>query len=414
MGCPTNGTSPTSPVGDLEIGTAVALTGDLAGTGKDNTDAANLAVEQINEQGGVLGGRKLKLVVEDDRTTVDGARAAFTSLIARHVPVVIGPSSSKQVREVADLIAASRTLTIGRTSTSTLLTTLADNDYFFRVAPSDVFQGKLLARLVQASNVDRVCIVHRKDTYGTPLADAVIAGLAPTLDIVRSSYGDTEKDLSKVLAPCNRLLCSKASPDAGTSCSADAKVALLMVTYVADGAKILASGDGWSASKQHFFFSDGSRDNELVGLGLPRDQLDGAQGTLPSGPDPTSKPGAQLLAYQNAFRARYHAPAPAFSETAFEAVYLAAAAIELAGKTSSEAARDALRQLANPEGVPVFAGDWKGIREAIQAGHPLRYSGVMGPAAFDANGDRLPPYYYRIWRIEQGSSITSKIETVIQ
>src|SRR5215213_829164 len=76
----------------IEIGSLVALTGDLAGSGKDNTEAAALAVEQINAAGGVLG-RPLKLIVEDDKTTVEGARTGYTTLINKKVAAIIGPSS---------------------------------------------------------------------------------------------------------------------------------------------------------------------------------------------------------------------------------------------------------------------------------------------------------------------------------
>ncbi len=414
MGCPSNAETVESDV--LELGTTVALTGDLAGTGKDNADAAKLAVDQINANGGVLG-RPIRLIVEDDRTTVDGARAAFDRLVGRRVPVIIGPSSSSQVIGVADLIASSRTLTIGRTSTSPLITTLPDDDFFFRVAPSDTFQGRLLAKLIHEAGVQRLCIIHREDTYGEQLASVVTRELGPTVDIVRSSYNPANKDLSSVLPACNRLLCSQADggiSDAGAPCPADAQTGLLMLTYVSDGASILASANGWSASKQHFFFADGSRDNELVRLGLPGGLLEGARGTLPSGPDPASAEGAVLLAYQNAFLTRYGTPAPAFSETAFEAVYVAATAIELAGAASGEAARDAVRRLGDPAGTAVSAGDWKGIRDAIRTRRPIRYRGVTGDARFDENGDIEPPYYYRVWRIKNGASATEKIEKVTQ
>jgi branched-chain amino acid transport system substrate-binding protein len=417
QGCPSN-ESPSTPASteSVEIGSTVALTGDLSGTGKDNADAENLAVEEINAAGGVLG-RPLKLALEDDRTTVDGARAAYSTLVARGVPAIVGPSSSSQVAAVADLIATARILTIGRTATSPNLTSLADDDFFFRVAPSDVFQGKLLARLVRETGIQRLCIVHREDAYGTRLADVVSETLGTTVSVTRSSYNPTSKDLSGVLRKCDPLLCSQndgGAADAGAPCSEDTKVALLMATFVTDGAAVLRSAGPWSAKKQHFFFTDGSRDAELVRLGLPLDVLEGARGTLPSGPDTTSADGAVLLRYQNAFRSRYGAPAPAFAETAYEAIYVAATAIELAGTASGPAARDAMRRLSNPDGVKVSAGDWRGIRETIAAGQPIDYRGVTGGADFDANGDLSPPYYYRVWRIADGASVTDRIEKVTE
>jgi branched-chain amino acid transport system substrate-binding protein len=406
---------PPPPANAIEIGSLVALTGDLAGTGKDNTDAANLAVEQINAAGGVLE-RPLKLLVEDDKTTEAGARAGYTNLVSRQVTAVIGPSSSAQGASIADLIAASRTLTLGRTSTSSILSTLADDDFFFRLAPSDVFQAKVLANLVREAKVERLCIVHRQDTYGAPLADALAAELGTSVRVTRSAYNPSTRDLSPVLAKCDPLRCSASdagAPDGGSpDCSEDAKVGLVMATFLSDGAAILSKAPGWSAAKQRFFFTDGARDTELLNLGLLPEKLQDARGTIPSGPDPQSPEGDVLAAYRSAYSARYGAPAPPFSQNAFEAVYVTATAIELAGTTERTAVRDAVRKASVPSGVSVSAGQWQAIREAIAARKPIDYRGVTGEANFDRNGDIEPPYYYRVWRIDRGESLTEKIEKV--
>jgi branched-chain amino acid transport system substrate-binding protein len=406
--------SATTPI---EIGSLVAQTGDLSGSGKDNTEAAALAVEQINQAGGVLG-RKLRLVVEDDKTTVEGARTGYTNLIAKKVAVVVGPSSSAQVAGVADLIAASRTLTIGRTSTSPLLTTIADDDFFFRIAPSDEFQAKVVAKLVKNAGLERLCVVHREDTYGGRLADALVAELGPSGPVVvRSAYNPSLKDLSFVLPKCDALRCSAAAdggaPDGGTTgCSDDAKVGLVMITFITDGKAILDSAPDWSASKQRLFFTDGARDVELVKLGLPEDRLEGARGTIPAGPALETPEGQPLAAYRAAFQARYGAPAPAFAQNAFEAVYVAATAIEIAGTTDGLAVRDAVRKTSTPGGVKVSAGNWQEIRDAIAKKQSIDYRGVSGEVDFDQNGDVKPPYYYRVWRIDRGQSITDAIEVV--
>jgi branched-chain amino acid transport system substrate-binding protein len=414
-----SGEAPASSTQAVEIGVLVALSGALAGTGKDNSDAANLAVEQIKAAGGVLG-RPLKLIVEDERTTPEAARVGYSNLVARKVPVIIGPSSSSQVVAVADLIAASQTLTIGRTCTSTVITSLADNDYFFRLAPSDVYQGKVIARTLADAGVDRVCLVHRDDTYGTRLADNIASNLSSAITVVRSAYNPNDKDLSGVMPKCEALTCksagggSDAGADGGAPCTLDdAKLGVVFITFRDDGESILrdAQRSGlWSAKKQKMFVSDGFRDTEIVRLGLPSDFVDGMHGTTPWGPDPATPEGERFRAYQNAFAARYGVDAPPFTQGAYDAVFLAAAAIELSKSTSpGPAVRDALRKLNDPAGVPVSSGNWKEIRQAIAENKPINYRGVTGNVDFDENGDVLPPHYYRYWRIEAGSSVTERI-----
>jgi len=419
VACSSDEATPASSTETIDIGSLVALSGDLQGTGQDNTDAANLAVEQINSAGGVLG-RPVRLLVEDDHTTVDGARTGYTNLLAQKVTAVVGPSSSAQVVGIADLIASSRTLTIGRTSTSPLLSSIADQDFFFRIAPSDQFQAKVLARLVKNASLSKLCVVHREDTYGSRLADALGAELAGSLDITRVPYNPSEKDLSKVLGGCDALLscgdgADGGAPDGGTCSPPDnAKVGLVMITFVTDGKAILSSAPGWSASKQRFFFTDGARDTELLKLGLPADKLQGAVGTIPSGPDPASPEGEILAAYRNAYQTRFGIAAPPFSQNAFDAVYAIASAIELAGTTDTVLVRDAVRRANTKGGTPALAGKWADIRAAIARKEGIDLRGASGELDFDSNGDVSPPYYYRVWRIDQGDSLTDSIEKVTQ
>ncbi len=409
--------TPTPNRAPIDIGSAAALTGPLSGTGQDNTDAANLAVEQINAAGGVLG-RTLRLIVEDDQTTVEGARAAYTKLLEQKVTAVIGPSSSAQVVGIADLVSAGRTVTIGRTSTSPLITTLADDDFFFRLAPGDQYSSKVLANLVREAKLEKLCIVYREDTYGTYLTDAISKELGDALPITRAKYNPNQADFSGVLKACDPLLCSAGGADAGAGgapgCSPDAKVGLVMVTYVTDGKAVLQDATAWSASKQRFFFTDGARDVELLKLGLPAEKLQGAVGTIPSGPDPRRPEGDLLAAYGAAYQTRFGGPAPAYSQNAYDAVYTIAAAIEIAGTTERVAVRDALRKTSTPGGTPVSAGKWADIRAAIAKKEQIDLRGAGGNLDFDANGDIAPPYYYRVWRIDQGASVTDDTVTVTE
>src|SRR4029077_11311556 len=65
----------------ITIGAVLALTGDAAHWGLPARDGAQLAAEEINAAGGI-GGRKLALTVEDDRSRPADAVAAFNRLAA--------------------------------------------------------------------------------------------------------------------------------------------------------------------------------------------------------------------------------------------------------------------------------------------------------------------------------------------
>ncbi len=346
---------------------------------------------------------------------MDGAHAGYTKLLEENVTAVIGPSSSAQVVGIADVIATGHTLTVGRTSTSPLLTTLADDDFFFRIAPSDTYQAKILAKVIGDAGLERLCLANRQDTYGTYLADEVAKDLAGAVAITRTPYDPNQKMLSGVLAACDPLRCPVANADAGatgTNCSDDAKVGLLLVSYPADGAAILDGAPDWSAAKQKFFFTDGARDVELLKLDLAPARLQGARGTIPSGPDPSSPAGDLLAQYRAAFQTRYGRPAPAYSEYAFDAVYAIAAAIEVAGTTERTAVRNGIRNANTKGGTPALAGKWADIRTAVASRKTIDLRGATGNLDFDASGDITPPLYYRVWRIEDGTSVTDQIAEV--
>jgi branched-chain amino acid transport system substrate-binding protein len=186
----------------------------------------------------------------------------------------------------------------------------------------------------------------------------------------------------------------------------------VMITFVTDGKAVLDGAPSWTATKQHFFFTDGARDTELLKLGLPSATLQGAQGTIPAGPDPAKPEGDLIASYRAAYKTRYGNDPPAFSQNAFDAVYAIASAIQIAGTTERVAVRDALRKTSTTGGTAVSAGKWADVRAAIDAKKTIDLRGASGGIDFDNAGDVKPPYYYRVWRIDKGESVTDSIETV--
>src|SRR5687767_13104075 len=195
---------PDGPGEPLEVGTLSSVSGDLASLGVDFNDATTLAISDINENGGVLD-RDLKLVVEDDGTSPDGAKEGYAKLLARRVPVILGPTTSGQVEAIIDLIAGGNTVTIARTTTADRLSDLADNGYFFRLVPADRHQTQLLADLVLASGVEALCLVHRRDIYGTNLATGVqqkLAASGRSINVIVSDYNPSASNLSGIISKC--------------------------------------------------------------------------------------------------------------------------------------------------------------------------------------------------------------------
>ena len=90
---------------------------------------------------------------------------------------------------------------------------------------------------------------------------------------------------------------------------------------------------------------------------------------------------------------------PLLSET-FDAGMLIALAIEKADSVEPVAIRDALREVANPEGEVVGPDDILRALELIRSGADVNYVGASGELDFDVYGDVSGTM--EIWRIKDG------------
>ena len=120
--------------GEIKFGVSCAITGNFPLAGQRTKEGIDLALEQINANGGVLG-KKLVYVAEDDQNTQTTAVNVVTRLLNEDVCAVIGPHTSGNAAATSDLYknAGIPFMTGG---SSPKLATL-DNPYFFRVRPSD-------------------------------------------------------------------------------------------------------------------------------------------------------------------------------------------------------------------------------------------------------------------------------------
>ena len=383
----------------IAIGVVTPQTGDLASAGENQLDSILLAVDEINRGGGVLG-RNLRVIARDDGTTPQGATTAYAQLLAADVAVVLGPVFSSGVVAITDQIRTGQTVTISGGATSPALTDIDDDRYFFRTIPSDAVQAIVLAQKIRERALQRVCIVYRDDAYGIGLSEELHARLAD-LAPVDAPYDPASPSLSEVMIPCEPVRTAEAS-------------GAVFVTFGGDGAQIVAdaAARGWDASRHGIFFVDGNRRLDVFSSPASRAAFEGSLGTAPTGPDDQSAAGARLRAFQEAFDARYMRAVQTNGENHYDSAYLAAIAIEIAGTDDSgPAIRDAMGQTGSGAEIP--AGDWAALRAAIANQGQVDYQGASGDVDLDVtSGEPLPPYYVRLWTLEQGQIEDREVVTV--
>ena len=136
--------------GEIPIGVVLSITGRFASSfGKPIGQGFELALEEINNS--QLGGRRISFIIEDDRSTVEGAVEAFNKLIQQDgVPVILGPATSTQTKAAFPIAKENQVVALSSISAARDLSAISD--FVFRAAlttdvliPSviEATQGKL-------------------------------------------------------------------------------------------------------------------------------------------------------------------------------------------------------------------------------------------------------------------------------
>jgi ABC-type branched-subunit amino acid transport system substrate-binding protein len=160
----------------LKFGALLPHTGGLASASPPIFAGAKLAVQEINDAGGVLG-QPVEWVDGDDGTSPQVAAATADRFIAAGVQVMIGAAASGVSAAVLPKVTAAGRILFSPSATSETLSQLEDKGLFFRTAPSDRLQAKALADIVMRDGAAKVIIAARDDDYGKGLSTGVLADL---------------------------------------------------------------------------------------------------------------------------------------------------------------------------------------------------------------------------------------------
>lgn len=165
----------TAPQGDgtLVVGQLLPSTGDLAFLGPPEFAGVDLAVQEINEAGGVLGNDVQTRRADSGDGTPLVAPGSVDKLLNQGSDVIIGAASSSVSLSVIDKIIGAGVVQFSPANTSTEFDTYDDKGLYFRTAPSDVLQGAVMGNLVVQDGAQNIAIMARQDSYGEALANQV-------------------------------------------------------------------------------------------------------------------------------------------------------------------------------------------------------------------------------------------------
>ncbi len=361
--------APLSAQADVKLGFLGGFTGPIESLVPPIGDAAKLAATHINEQGGLLGGQNIE-VVTGDTTCADAtaaANAADRLVNVENVSAIVGAlCSGATISGANNAGIPGSVVMISPASTSPALTTLEDNDLVFRTAPSDAYQGEVLARLLKAKDVSDIAITYVNNDYGKGFADALEAAYQAEGGTVaaKEAHEDNKADYRAELG----------------SLSSSGATTLVVLAY--------ADGSGQTIVRQALEAGDFAvyvGGDGMVSDTLPANAGGSIDGMIATRPGTPEIPGAAI--YADLATAGGLDPAATFAAQSYDAAFLLALAMEKKGSADRDGMAAALREVASAPGEVILPGEWEKAMKLLADGADINYEGASGQHEFDSSGD---------------------------
>jgi branched-chain amino acid transport system substrate-binding protein len=319
----------------IKIGLLSPITGPIAVYAPGFSDAANVAIAELNALNPAYN---FELVVGDSGCDGTTAASAAQTLIDAGVVGIAGAACSGATLGAIEIAKAAGTPMVSYASTSPAVTDHNDNGYLFRVVPSDAQQGQAMAAVATGAGFSNPALLYMTNDYGAGLADAFEANWDGDL-CVKIGYDQDATDFSTAVSSVSDNDCDS----------------VVTVTYATDGAAIIEEM-GIQSLDLPFLGADGIADLAFTEAFSDNSSLDGVMATKPA-------PGGaspEKAAFEAAYSAAGGDPGGIYTAETYDAVMIIAAAA-----------------MADSDGD---------LRDDLAA-VGTNYTGASGAHSFDANGD---------------------------
>jgi branched-chain amino acid transport system substrate-binding protein len=328
----------------VTIGAIEILTGPNNKYGIAIKNGFDLALESVNKNGGVLGGRPLAIAYEDSAGNKDQAINAARQLIGRSkVPLILGPTLSNEMFAAGPVANERKIPIVGTSTTANGITAIGP--YVFRTSlPEADVVPVTLKTAQQKLGIKKVAVMYGNDDAFTKSGYDVMKAALEKLGIetlTTETFGGKDTDFSAQLTKIKSL-----NPDA------------IVVSALVE------AGSGILLGKKALGFPEKVRVIGGNGLNAPKVMEiagDAANGTLVGSPWFVGKADPASQKFVEAYKAKYNVEPDQFAAQAYDTLFIVASAINAAGAAEPEKIKDALGK--------------------------VKYTGVMGPFAFTENRD---------------------------
>ncbi|MEZ5729057.1 MAG: ABC transporter substrate-binding protein [Burkholderiaceae bacterium] len=352
----------------ITVGAPFALSGSVGELSAEMRKGAELAMQQVNSQGGVLG-QTYRLEFADTGCNPGQAVDAVRRLIdERKVLALVGPvCSGATLRQARSVSIPAGVVTLSVASASSLISRLDDQDLVFRTAPSDALKGEAMARIAFDMGVRRVAVTHASDAYNTGIADVFsaafqrIGGRVSLRQVHEPRKHNYQGEASAVV---------NAAPDVA-----------LFAYYGSGGVEYLKALFD-SGRTRHVIGTDGLLAKALDTT-FPARKL--SQITIVKAAADYERPAFrrwEAFAREQGIKSR-----GPYVANAYDAAFMMALAIEAAGSADKGRISKALRAISGPPGVVILPGEFAKAKALLRQGRDIDYEGASGSVDFDVFGD---------------------------
>ncbi|WP_125098226.1 ABC transporter substrate-binding protein [Leucobacter chromiireducens] len=343
--------------GAIPLGYTATLSGDFASYGLEMREGIDLAISEINADGGVLGRDLTTEVVDDEGKPANGPVIAQEMCDNAEIPAVLGFSFSSVALSGLPIYTQCGLPIVAAAVTSPELS--GASDIFFRTVFTDAYQGAEAANFIaEHRGVKKIAVLYQQDDYGKGVADSFT-------EAFEGAGGEITSSQAYQLGTVN----FGSTVDAALK---DAPDAVFIGGFYTEAGKIVNQVRD-AGSELPIFASDGAASPlflELAG--------DNAEGVEVYSAFSASDPRPESAAFVEAFTAKYDKEPTSWAALAYDATYVAAQGIESAGSTDRAAVADAIR-----------ATDG--------------YAGASGTISFDDEGNRVGELTFQ--RVEDGKFV---------
>ncbi|MDO8107646.1 ABC transporter substrate-binding protein [Isoptericola sp. b441] len=349
----------------LKIGSLLPQTGSLAFLGPPEIAGVNLAVKEINDNGGVLGADVEHVAADSsDADHADVAPQSWSDLQSKGVSAVVGAASSSVTKLVVDDITNSKTVMVSPANTATSLS--GYSPYYFRTAPPDTVQGSALGNLIVQDGITDLGILVFNEEYGTSLRDVVKSTVEAAG--VNVTYGDKGQEFDPAAASFT---------DAVTSILATNPQAIALIAF--DQTKSIVPELVAQGFQGKLYMVDGNTADY---------SKDFDPGTLSAWDTQGTIPGAYP---DDAFKKRLLGVDPkldnfSYAAESYDATMLIALAALKGGATDGATIQANMAAVSGANGGTECTG-FQDCADLIKKGEEINYQTVSGAGPFNADND---------------------------